>query len=259
MNGPTPYPDVNAALSELLGNVRDLLGDHFTGMYLHGSLATGDFNPATSDIDFLVVTTGELPLELVPALASMHRRMADGGSRWAQRIEGAYIPQAALCRYDPEHATHPWLGADGHFAVEQLHSDWVIQRHILRERGVVLAGPHPCTMIDPVSADDLRAAVRAILREWWSGKLENHGWLEDAEYRAFAILTMCRALHTLHHGEVASKPVAARWAQHTLPDPWPSLIERAMKWTPDGSPQGMAGALDFINYTIDRAEDGGAS
>jgi hypothetical protein len=253
---PTPYADVNAVLAGLLGNLRDLLGGHFTGMYLHGSLATGDFNPVTSDIDFLVVTTDELPAGFVPALAALHRRMADGGSRWARRIEGAYIPRHAIRRYDPVHATHPWTGADGHFAVEHLHSDWVIQRHILRERGVVLAGPHPRTMIDPVSADELRQAVRAILREWWARKLEDHGWLKDEEYQAFAILTMCRALHTLHHGDVVSKPVAARWALNALGEPWPALIEQAMSWSPEASHQDMTGALDFIRYTLNRARFG---
>lgn len=31
-----------------------------------------------------------------------------------------------------------------------------------------------------------------------------------------AILTMCRVLHTLEHGTIVSKPVAARWAQAKL-------------------------------------------
>jgi predicted nucleotidyltransferase len=54
---PTPYPDVNEVLLTLLDNVRAILGDYFTGMYLYGSLASGDFDPRRSDIDFLVVTS----------------------------------------------------------------------------------------------------------------------------------------------------------------------------------------------------------
>lgn len=254
MAGPTPYPDVNATLARLLDSVRAVLGEQFTGLYLHGSLATGDFNPATSDIDFLVATEGELPPETVQALAAMHERMSTSGSWWDQRMEGAYIPRHALRRYDPAHATHPWTGADGHFAVEHLHSDWVIQRHILRERGVVLAGPHPRTLIDPISPDELRQAVRAILREWWSGKLDDHTWLESEEYQAFAVLTMCRALHTLHRGVVVSKPVAARWAREELGDRWATLIDSAVAWSPGASPHDMTEALEFICYTLARAD-----
>lgn len=47
------YPDVDAVLHTLLASARSVLRDHFIGLYLSGSLASGDFNPQTSDIDFL--------------------------------------------------------------------------------------------------------------------------------------------------------------------------------------------------------------
>src|SRR5687768_72198 len=52
----TPYTDVNEILHLLLVNVKEILKDQFLGMYLYGSLSSGDFNPETSDVDFLVVT-----------------------------------------------------------------------------------------------------------------------------------------------------------------------------------------------------------
>ncbi|MHB8757047.1 MAG: nucleotidyltransferase domain-containing protein [Bacillota bacterium] len=79
---PTPYPDVNALLSELLSSLRGILGDRFVGLYLHGSLAAGDFVPGRSDIDFLVVTDGDLSDEVVAVLKAMHERLlnASGGT-----------------------------------------------------------------------------------------------------------------------------------------------------------------------------------
>lgn len=53
----TPHREVNAALQELLSGARAILGSHFVGMYLDGSLALGDFDLETSDLDFVVVTT----------------------------------------------------------------------------------------------------------------------------------------------------------------------------------------------------------
>jgi hypothetical protein len=133
---PTPYPDVNAVLHELLSGVQAILGDHFIGMYLHGSLASGGFDPQRScDIDFVVVTADELPDEMLPALKTMHARIAASGLKWATRLEGDYIPRPALRRYDPGHARYPHLGVDGHFDVEQHDSDGVIQRHTIREHG----------------------------------------------------------------------------------------------------------------------------
>ncbi len=61
IGGPTPYPDVNAVLRLLLEGAQPILGDHFIGLYLYGSLASGDFNPQTSDIDFVVVTDTIFP------------------------------------------------------------------------------------------------------------------------------------------------------------------------------------------------------
>jgi hypothetical protein len=149
MTQPTPYAGVNAVLGLLLSNVKHLLGNDFVGMYLYGSLASGDFDPEGSDIDFAVVTAAELPDQMVPALKAMHAGIAASGLKWAPKLEGWYIPQKALWRYDP--AAAPCVAInEGHFYLVRQASDWVIQRHILREQGVVLAGPPLQSMIDPV-------------------------------------------------------------------------------------------------------------
>lgn len=252
---PTLDPDINALLRVLLSDAQTVLGNHFVGMYVHGSLATGDFAPGRSDIDFLVVTDDELPDEMLPALAAMHARITTSGLKWAPRLEGSYIPQRALRRYDPAHSHHPALRMDGSFDVDGHGSEWVIQRHVIREHGIVLAGPPPQTLIDPIQPDDLRRAVRGLLREWWAPQLQNPFRLYSAEYRAYAILTMCRALYTLQYGTVVSKPVAARWAQEALGARWTTLIERALAWQHDAPPPGdLNETLDLIRYTLERSE-----
>jgi len=251
---PTPYPGVNAVLHELLSRVQTILGDYFVGLYLYGSLASGDFDPHRSDIDFVVCTAKALPGEMLPALEAMHARMAASGSKWAAKLEGAYIPQRALRRYDPAEAPCPYLN-EGRFRVGRLGSDWVIQRHILREQGVVVAGPAPQTLIDPVQPDDLRGAVLGTLREWWSPMLQSPDpRLHGSEYQAYAVLTMCRALYTLQHGTIVSKPVAARWAQERLGERWAALIERALAWR-NGEPfEHLDETLDLIRYTLERSQ-----
>lgn len=56
-------------------------------------------------------------------------------------------------------------------------SNWIIQRYTLRENGVVLAGPPPHTLIDPVQPNDIRQAVRGILRDWWQPMLSERNRL----------------------------------------------------------------------------------
>ena len=258
---PTLYPEVNAILRLLLAEARAILGDELFGLYLYGSLSSGDFDPASSDVDFLFVTAGELPGETLAALETMHARIAASGQPFATRLEGSYIPRAALRRYDPANARHPSIGTDWEFGVHPHGPDWVIQRHVVREQGVVVWGPPPATLIAPVSPVDLRAAVRATLRDSWAERLRGPepAWLRPRYYQAFAVLTMCRALYTLERGEVVSKPAAAAWAREALGQRWAPSIDRALAWRADHEPDDLAETLAFVRWTVGRARQAAES
>ena len=86
---PTPYPAVNAVLHLLQEEVREILGADLVGLYLYGSLSSGDFDPASSDIDFVVVTTGELSGDTLTVLRAMHARIAASGRPWTTKLEGS--------------------------------------------------------------------------------------------------------------------------------------------------------------------------
>ena len=134
-------PEITVILQMLLTDVQTILGYHFIGRYMYGSVASSDFKPRRSDIDFLVVTASELPSELLPQLAAMHAHLTASGLPWADKLEGPYIPQAALRRFNPAYTHHPVLRVDGSFAIDRHGHDWMIQRQILRLQGIVLAGP----------------------------------------------------------------------------------------------------------------------
>lgn len=247
---PTPYPDINALLSVLLSEVKTVLGPQFAGLYLHGSLASGDFDPQTSDIDFLVATVDELPAKTIAALEIMHASLDGSGLKWAPKLEGCYFPLHALRRYDPTGAPYPCLN-EGRFYLDRPGSDGIILRHLLREQGLVIVGPSPQTLIDPVPPEDIRQAVPGLLREWWSPMLHNPDpRLYGDMYQAYAVLTMCRALYTARYKTIVSKPAAARWAQKALDAPWAMLIERALAWRPGNQLDSLNETLAFIRYTL---------
>src|SRR2546422_5734003 len=190
----TPSPEINSVLQALLLGVRAILGRCFVGMYLDGSLAIGDFEPDKSDLDFVVVTDGELSDETFRDLKAMHERIATGTSKWVRELEGSYIPQRAL-RHDRRPAAHPYIDRGSTLAmVHQESGYWVIDRQMLREHGVVLAGPPPRTLIDCVQPSELREAVRGVLREWWLPMLVDTRPLRNSFYRCYAILTMSRTV-----------------------------------------------------------------
>lgn len=247
----TAFPDVNALLARLLPETRAILEEHFVGMYLHGSLAVGDFDPNRSDIDFVVVTDRVLPPALISGLAQMHAGIASSGLKWRTNYEGSYIARDALRRHDPAHSVHPAVRVDGSFGVDRHGSEWVIQRYVIREKGLTLAGPDPKTLIDSISPNDLRRAVQGLLLEWWAPQVQDPYRLQRSEYQAYAVLTMCRALYTLEHGTIVSKPVAARWAV-SAPGvgQWAALIERALAWRHGVQLDHTDAVLRFIQQTI---------
>lgn len=251
---PTPYQDVNEILGLLMASAKKILKEQFVGMYLYGSLSSGDFNSETSDIDFLFVTDGSLTQETIAQLERMHQETWATSHKRAGELEGAYVPKKLIRCHDPEGAPCPTIN-EGNFYLSPLGSDWIIQRHVVREYGVVVDGPEPKSLIDYVSPADIRGAVMGVLREWWFPMLEDPSWLTEHHrgYHSFAILSMCRALHAMAHGTVVSKPVAARWAKEHLDARWSSVIDRALL-TQKPHPEEfdlLQDAIQLIKYTKD--------
>ena len=253
---PTPHPDVNEILNLLFSNVKGILQDQFVGMYLFGSLANGDFDQH-SDIDVLVVTKNEISSDIFSSLQAIHTRLAHIDSPWATQMEVSYIPQKALRRFDAANKLHPHLDRGDS---ESLHwmaheSDWIIQRHILRERGIILEGPAPQSFIDPISATDLQQAVVNVLPLWARPILEDPLQIKSRGYQSYIVLSLCRMLYTLQCGTIISKRAAADWAQDALSKQWTPLIARAwlgrQNARSDAEPEDVDGTLNLIRYTME--------
>jgi hypothetical protein len=253
---PTPYANVNAVLRDFLAHIQAILGDQLRGMYLIGSLALGDFDPRSSDIDFVVVTIGKLTEAAFLALREMHVRFAASGSPWATKIEAVYIPQGSL-RHSGT-ARYPQIEKGGTLALERLEDAWSAQCYTLRECGVVIAGSDPYTLLDPVDPDTMRREGVAIMEQWLRQARHDPSWLEwlrERRHQAFVVQTLCRLLYTYETGGVASKPAAARWARQRVDERRAALITRSVAAQHEG---GVAPESDvhetvaFIAYTIER-------
>jgi hypothetical protein len=250
----TPYPGVNEVVHLLLENVRETLGEYFVGLYLHGSLAGGDFNPESSDIDFVVVTTQELPESILPGLKAAHRRVWNSGLEWANRLEGSYFPVKSFYHHNLKDPPRPHVYKEDFFVAPQ-ETDWIINRHILRESGLVISGPPLKPMIAPASKADIRWTVVEGLRTDWEPRLNNPAWLMPPGNQPFVVLTNCRALYTLRYGTLKSKPASAAWALKVLGKRWRGLIEYAMTWKRGMPPGDIDKTLEMMRYTWDIARN----
>ncbi len=221
--------------------------NNLVGMYLEGSLAHGGFDH-DSDIDFVAVTKEPVTEDRFLALQAMHDRIARLDSWWAIQLEGSYLSRHAFRRHDPEQIRHPSIerGAGERLKMADHDEAWNIHRYILRESGITLVGPPPKTLIDPVSAEDLRKSMLPLLRGWATHLLHNPQAMEQRGYQSYVVLSLCRILYTLTFGKVASKPQAVGWATENLDAQWKRLIERA--WEGRSTP-GITAETEDIRQT----------
>jgi predicted nucleotidyltransferase len=223
--------EVPLLLGALLAGIQTVLHDNLLGVYLRGSLATGDFDAHTSDIDFLVVTQQQVLDQEFARLATMHAKLAQLPNRYAQQIEGAYLDRVAVQRFRPG-VYHPTIYRGETLVRSEHHANWLLERWVVREQGVVLCGPPPGSLIDPISVWELKMAVRQRLRDWdeWANHPDDPDWLLTQSHQAYVIETMCRALGTLDMGVLLSKRQAVAWAIRHLAEPWRSTVELSQRW-----------------------------
>src|ERR687886_1402669 len=69
-------------------------------------------------------------------------------------------------------------------------------------------------------------SVREHVRQWPAWVTSSRDWRPA---QAYAILTLCRALYGVVHGEQVSKLRAARWVQGYAPA-WAGLMADALQW-----------------------------
>jgi hypothetical protein len=231
----------------------DVLGENLVGAYLQGSFAVGDADEH-SDVDFLVVLERELREEEQRALQALQKRLFALPNRWAQHLEGSYVPRDQLRRLDPERRGWFYFDNGATEPAWDNHDNTAVVRWSLRERGIVLAGPDPRTLVDRVTAAELRADALRTLEEWeeWLPTLKR--W--SARLQPLAVLSYCRILHTLEKGTIGSKGEAGEWALEALAPEWRGLVRRALDDRPDpwakvrrnANPAAVAETCAFADY-----------
>ncbi len=270
---PTRYAALNRLLSELVTGAQAILKSNFTGAYLQGSLAIGDFDEH-SDVDFVVVTEDDLTESQLADLGVMHERIHTLGGRyrpdypapsrvldpdhWEVRLEGSYIPRRWLKSWESAGHKH-WYKDNGSRVLELSdHDDTLVVRWTLRERGVCLSGPDPKLLIDPIPAHALRREVATTLHKIWDSM--DDPWWHNGFGQPFGVLTVCRILYTMETGMIHSKRQSAEWALAHLDLEWAELIQLALcsRWHglvhQPCDPAAYARTVEFVAYGMRESE-----
>lgn len=267
---PTPYAELNGVLAHLLAGVQAALQDNFVGAYLQGSFAVGDYTP-WSDCDFIVVTHEDLSPGELDELRQLHEAIHElPAPYWRNGLEGSYAPKASLRRYSTEPRDPPgeprrpdwgdpgmsgasakaypfwYLDHGSKVLVRSEHDNTQVVRWCLREKGIVLAGPDPKSLIDPIPPEALKAEVRQTVDRCFEVGLEP---MDLVAWQGFWVGLFCRILHTLQTGEVTSKKASMTWAESALDPQWRGLIARAKAMKKGDASSGASADLAEIAAT----------
>jgi hypothetical protein len=170
------------------------------GLYLYGSLTTGDFSPARSDIDLLAVTERRPGGAVLDRLSDLHLDLARRGGAYA-RLNCLYVPDGTLA--DPEMLHRYWFV--DRFTQWQLKVMTVAE---LRHAGQALHGPWPPPGLPDVSASEIRDHTRDQLTGYWRRlTYRPRIWLQD-RWVDFALVTLARSAAVLRDGALITKSQA---------------------------------------------------
>ena len=161
---PARWPTVNTLLRRLAAEMRLILEP--TGLYLYGSLTTGDFDPKNSDVDLMVAAASEISDQQLGRLQQMHNNVVRDNPEWLDRIEVAYVSLETLGT--------PWSSQDRIAIIspgepldfKEAGKEWLVNWYTVRQTGLTLFGPTPETIIAPISQAEFVELIREHANKW---------------------------------------------------------------------------------------------
>lgn len=223
--------EMSRYFNEFQNGLEKILGDEVTGIYVHGSLALGGFNPTTSDVDLIVVVRNHLSVSMRKELAYYFLKISNQPYPLEISILAAlqFTPWQFPTPYD-FHYSEYWRrryerelneGTSIYFSSEEkMDSDLAAHFTILHYCGICLAGKPIPDVFPAVPKKDYIASLLGDYEEC----LEKI--YQDPVY---CILNLNRVYWYLKEGKISSKKEAGIWGARTLPEKYQHTIQQALE------------------------------
>lgn len=246
-------------LTSIVTALTTALHPNIQGIYLHGSLALGAFNPARSDLDLLVVTRHPLSATDRQRVIALLLQL----SGQPHPIEISVLTHAQLqpWRYPPPYDLHyseTWrerslrdlARADAPVWQDTDRPDPDLAAHItvLHARGVCLYGAAIADVFPAIPAADYLAALATDLAE---------SLATITEEPVYPVLNCCRTWAYLHEGCILSKHAGGEWAlAHLPPHLRPSVQAALQSYAADTSAEqawdhaNLEAFASFMHHTL---------
>ncbi|HEX5938042.1 MAG TPA: aminoglycoside adenylyltransferase domain-containing protein [Actinomycetota bacterium] len=256
---------IDPAARSIVTAIRDAIvetaSDELVGLFVYGSAATGDFEPNVSDIDLIAVLQRVPDDQLVARLRAMHDRLVLATPAWQDRIDLDYISAQGLAGCRSHSTTVARISPGEPFHVLEAGREFILDWHPARQHAITIVGPRIDSVIPEIPEAEYLDEVRRYLARF-PDRFDDDA---SAGSRSYAVLTMCRGLYALRHGERLTKRAAGLRARAAFPR-WARVIDRATGWRDppasdedDDDPAHVHEARSFVTemarlLDLDRAE-----
>lgn len=237
-------------LGEIKKEFSAIIKDNLVGIYLHGSLAMGGFNPESSDIDFLVVVKEKLSLKTKKKLIDWTLQSAKHSPE--NRLEYSLLTLGQVKKFQYPtpfelHYSNEWQEkyrrGDFDWAKQNFDPDLAAHFVITKKRGLVLTGK-PINEIFPLIPE--KYYLDSIIKDfrWSEEKIIKGPDSGICRVPVYGVLNFCRALAYLQDKLITSKVEGGQWGLINLPEKYHKIIREALKeYGKVGSAQPVDAAL----------------
>lgn len=221
---------IQSEVATLQTELQRLLGQNLLGIYLHGSLALGGFQPGRSDIDAIVVTAQRIDLEAkrrcIELLLRISLMPCPLDIRFLVQHDLFPFQHPLLCdlhynethreSYQQELRSGTWKDWNGK---AQRDPDLTVHLMVLQRYGICLSGKPIAEVFPLVPERDFRSAIIEDIQVTQGIPL-----YDPISF----ILNACRACAYLQDGAILSKDAGGVWGLAHLPEQYQRLIHQAL-------------------------------
>lgn len=217
--------EIKSVMGEVVEIFKDVLRDNLVGVYLHGSLAMGCFNPKYSDIDLLVVAKNKLPHETKRKVIDSILRITQTRKLPKKEIEFSIILKKYLDNFEylTPFELHYSITHKEKYVVDPAYmcendKDPDLAAHIMVvvKRGICLYGKPISDVFKPIPEKYYLRSILYDVEDWCT---------EDPVYR---ILNLCRVLYYLKEKVISSKDEGGTWALENTLAKYKKLVRSAI-------------------------------
>ncbi len=214
-------------LNQFVDRMKEILNGNLTGIYLHGSLAMGCFNPRKSDLDLIVITEDlVLDLQKMQIMQYIVRLNEDAPPKG---LEISFVlrkyckpfvyPTPFELHFSPTHLKS-FLDAPADYIEKMKGVDIDLAAHfsIINRFGVVLYGEKIDQIFAEVPEEYYCQSIYADIENAVNDIIENP---------IYITLNLCRVLAFMKNGLYLSKEQGGKWGIESLPE-YRSIISEAL-------------------------------